>query len=289
MVYFIISVIILVLFFILFGMIVKGFKNPQRKHTKTPASIGIDFEEVSIPTQNNKNLYGWLFRKNLSSPTIILVHGWGRNVERMMPYIEQLSKNGFNLLTFDARHHGNSDNDEHSTMKKFAEDIIASLNFIANQTDISNPDFGLIGLSIGGGASIYASAHDQRIKSVITVGAFANPLEIMRLQLKSHHIPHRPVGWLFLRYLESKVGFKFNDIAPEKHIQNSEAKFLLIHGTKDETIPVSHLHRLAKAGKEKNIETWEMNDKGHSDCHFEDGFWRKIKSFLNDSLTKGQP
>lgn len=285
MVYFLISFVILVLLFVLFGMMVKGFKNPQRKHTTTPASIGIDFEEVSIPTQNNKKLYGWLFMKNPSSTTIILVHGWGRNVERMMPYIEQLNKNGFNLLTFDARHHGNSDKDEHSTMKKFAEDILASINFIVNQTDITNPDFGLIGLSIGGGASIYASAHDRRIKSVITVGAFANPLDIMRLQLKSNHIPYRPMGWLLLNYLEYKVGFKFNDIAPEKHIQKSDAKFLLIHGTRDETIPVSHLHRLAKSGKEKNIETWEMSDKGHSDCHFEAGFWEKIKSYLNNSLS----
>jgi pimeloyl-ACP methyl ester carboxylesterase len=285
MVYFIISGVILVLFFILFGMMVKGFKNPQRKHSKTPSEIDLDFEEVSILTLNNKKLYGWLFRKNPASPTIILVHGWGRNVERMMPYIEQLSKNGYNLLTFDARHHGNSDEDKHSTMKKFAEDIIASINFIVNQTEISNSNFGLIGLSIGGGASIYPSAHDQRIKSVITVGAFANPLEIMRFQLKSNHIPYKPLGWLLLKYLEKKVGFKFNDIAPEKHIKNSDAKFLLIHGKRDETIPVSHLHRLAKAGKKENIETWEMSDKGHSDCHFEDGFWRKIKSFLNDSLT----
>jgi pimeloyl-ACP methyl ester carboxylesterase len=285
MVYFVISGVILVLFFILFGMMVKGFKNPQRKHSKTPSEIGLAFEEVSIPTLNNKKLYGWLFRKKPSSPTIILVHGWGRNVERMMPYIEQLSKNGFNLLTFDARHHGNSDNDGHSTMKKFAEDIISSINFVVNQTEISNPDFGLIGLSIGGGASIFASAHDQRIKSVITVGAFANPLEIMRLQLKSNHIPYKPMGWLLLRYLESKVGFKFNDIAPEKHIQNTDAKFLLIHGAMDKTIPVSHLHRLAKAGKEKNIKTWEIRDKGHSDCHFEDGYWIKIKTFLKDSLS----
>lgn len=285
MVYFIVSGVILILFFILFSMMVKGFKNPQRKHSKTPSEINLAFEEVSIPTLNNKKLYGWLFRKKPSLPTVILVHGWGRNVERMMPYIEQLHDSGFNLLTFDARHHGNSDNDGHSTMKKFAEDIISSINFVVNQTEISNPDFGLIGLSIGGGASIYASANDQRIKSVITVGAFANPLEIMRLQLKSNHIPYKPIGWLLLKYLENKVGFKLNDIAPEKHIKNSEAKFLLIHGAKDETIPVSHLHRLAKAGKEKNIETWEMSDKGHSDCHFEDGFWVKTRTFLKDSLS----
>ena len=285
MVYFIISVVTLVLLFILFRMMVQGFKNPQRKHNTPASEFGFHFKEVSIPALNNKRLYGWFFEKDRRSPTLVLVHGWGRNVERMIPYIEQLKDTPFNLLTFDARHHGNSDNDGHSTMKKFAEDIIASINFIENETGITNPEIGLIGLSIGGGASIYASAHDQRIKSVITVGAFANPLEIMRLQLKSNHIPYKPLGWLLLRYLESKVGFKFNEIAPEKHIQNTDAKFLLIHGAMDKTIPVSHLHRLAKAGKERNIETWEISDKGHSDCHFETGFWKKVKGFLTHSLS----
>ena len=149
----------------------------------------------------------------------------------------RLKNVNFNLLAFDSRNHGNSDDDGHSNMKKFAQDILSAINFIDKQTEITNNQFGLIGLSIGGGASIYASAHDDRIKSVVTVGAFANPVDIMRMQLRRKHIPYQPVGKLFLKYLEHKVGFRFEDIAPEKHIGKSNARFMLVHGTKDETIP----------------------------------------------------
>lgn len=282
---YIIIFVLLLAFIILFQLVIRGFKNPQKKHSKTPESIGIAFEEIRIPTANNRNLYGWLIMQNPAAPTLILVHGWGRNVERMIPYIRPLFKTNCNLLAFDARHHGNSDNDDHSTMKKFAEDIIASINFVIAKTPVTNPDFGIIGLSIGGGASIYAAAHDDRIKSVVTVGAFANPHDIMRDQMASNHIPYRPFGKLLFMYLENRVGFKFQDISPEKHIHKSDAKFLLIHGEDDKTIPLSHVTRLEKSGKKGNILSWKIPGKGHSDCHFEPGYWERITQFINGTLS----
>ena len=49
-----------------------------------------------------------------------------------------------------------------------------------------------VGLSIGGAASIYAAAHDDRIKAVITVGAFAEPQAVMKKQLNRHGISQHP-------------------------------------------------------------------------------------------------
>ena len=81
------------------------FKKEQNKYT--PAKYGFDFEEISIPTKNNKNLYGWWVPaenpNNEKKPTIILVHGWSRNVDRAMSYIKRLHPMGYNLLAFDSR------------------------------------------------------------------------------------------------------------------------------------------------------------------------------------------
>jgi len=276
---------LLLLFVLLFRIMMNGFRNPQRKHTTSPLEIGIPFEEVRFITHNNRSLYGWWIFKNETYPTIILVHGWGRNVGRMMPYIEQLNKQQFNLLTFDARHHGSSDKDKLSTMKKFAEDISSAFDFVHQRIDNDVSKIGVVGLSIGGGAAIYASAHDKRIKSIITVGAFANPLDVMKLQLAKRHVPYYPVGLILLKYLEFLVGFKFNDIAPEKYIHHTDTKILLIHGTDDLTIPISHARRLNNNSKSKNVELWEIENRGHSDCHKEEGYWDKIIQFLTKSLN----
>lgn len=275
---------LLLLFVLLFRIMMNGFRNPQRKHTTTPLEIGIPFEAVRFKTQNDCSLYGWWMLKDKNCPTIVLVHGWGRNVGRMIPYIEKLNNQQFNLLTFDARHHGSSDKDKLSTIKKFAEDISSAIDF-AQQRINGDSKIGVVGLSIGGGAAIYAAAHDERIKSIVTVGAFANPLDVMKLQLSKRHVPYYPVGLILLRYLEFLVGFKFNEIAPEKHIQHTDAKILLIHGTDDLTIPISHAKRLINDSKKDNVELWEIENRGHSDCHKEEGYWNKINQFLAESLN----
>jgi dipeptidyl aminopeptidase/acylaminoacyl peptidase len=201
----------------------------------------------------------------------------------MLPYIKNLYGKGYNLLTFDSRNHGHSDDDDHSTMKKFAEDISAAIDFVEKQSGITNKNTGVIGLSIGGAATIYAAGHDDRIKCCITVGAFANPLDMMRHQLSSHHVPFNPFGWLLIKYLQRVVGFRFEEIAPERFIGKTSATVLLIHGENDETVPLSHAERLLAAGKE-NVELWKIPGRGHSDCHLEEGFWEKVNEFLKDNL-----
>ena len=83
-----------------------------------------NFSEINFKTENDRNLYGWWIDGNKDAPLLILVHGWGRNCGRMLPYIEKLYKEGYNLLAFDSRNHGISDKDEFSSMPKFTEDIL---------------------------------------------------------------------------------------------------------------------------------------------------------------------
>lgn len=284
MIFFWVFILFLFISFVLFWFILKAFKNPVRIHDKTPENVGIPFEEIKIPTKNDCALYGWWIPGKETSPLLILAHGWGRNAGRMMPYNEKLHRQGFNLIAFDSRNHGSSESDNHSTMLKFAEDIQATINFAFDNRFIKNNNLGLIGLSIGGAASIYAAAHDERIKAVVTVGAFAEPHEVMKKQLKDRYIP-TPYIWASIQYIQLKVGFKFKDIAPVNHIHDSVANFLLIHGVKDVTVPVEQGEKLLVKGKKGKVELWKLPNKGHSDCHFEDGFWDKLIGFLNTSLS----
>jgi pimeloyl-ACP methyl ester carboxylesterase len=197
----------------------------------------------------------------------------------MLPYLKKFCCQGFNLLAFDARGHGNSDPDKYSNLVKFAEDMMACIDFVENNRKSSNPDFYLVGLSIGGAGSIYAAAHDKRIKKVVTVGAFAHPASVMKKQFKDHRIPYYPMIWLMFRYLRIFQKLDLDKIAPEKHIANANASFLLIHGAEDVTVPVEEGKRLAKAAGD-HAELWIIPHRGHSDCHLEKGFWEKVIEFM---------
>lgn len=270
--------------FIIVAFLLRAFRNPVRVHDKTPKDSGIPSEEISIPTKNNKELYGWWIEGKVTKPVLILIHGWGRNVGKMMPYIKNLQPKDYNLLIFDSRNHGHSDPDDYSSMLKFAEDIKASVDFLENRKATQN-GVGLIGLSIGGGASIYAAAHDPRIDSVITVGAFANPAHVMRKQLADRHIPYYPFVWLLFKFIELRIGAKFSEIAPANNVAKAKARFLFIHGKKDNVVPLEQgklLIKSANPGKSKLI---VYETKAHSNCHFEKGFWETIDDFFMTGST----
>ncbi len=283
----IIGVLIIIVIF-LTNLILRSFRVPRTLHNLMPEKSGIPFKEIKFPTQNNCHLYGWWMpSQNGSSrqaPTLILVHGWGRNAGFMLPYIKKLYPYGYNLLAFDLRSHGNSDPDKHPNMLQFSEDIRAAVEFILEQ-DIAKPgEIGVIGLSAGGSAAIHAAAFDNRIKSVITIGAFANPVDIMRYQFQKKHIPFSLLMWLPMKYFQFKMGVKFIQIAPVNNIKNTKANIFLIHGSDDKIVPVEHGEKLKNAANSETTKLWVVSGKGHSNCNNHPEFWSKVDSFINSTM-----
>ena len=280
------------------------YRNPRFPHQRTPADEGIAFEEVRFPTANGRSLYGWWIPAEAgrmdsnvagadaamasdagsaqapsSTPTLILVHGWGRNLQRVMDYIVHLHGQGFHLLAFDSRNHGSSDRDRFSSMLKFGEDILAAVDFAAGRPHADPERMGVIGLSIGGAAAVWAAAHDPRIRAAVTVGAFAHPVEVMRPEFTHRHVP-APVTSVLFRYFQWRIGQTFDAIAPVNNIAHAEAKFLLVHGDQDVVVPPSQAHELAAAARPGHAEVWMLPGRGHSDCHQHEGFWERLRSFL---------
>ncbi|MFH1851526.1 MAG: alpha/beta fold hydrolase [Candidatus Neomarinimicrobiota bacterium] len=265
------------------------YHNPQVPHQTTPDQFDIDFEVVRFPTRNNCSLYGWWIPDvdtTESLPTLILVHGFSRNVERMLPYIRNLHGQGFHLLAFDARHHGSSDPDKFSSMLKFAEDIRAAVDFVEHRAGVDPRRIGVLGLSIGGAGTIYAAAHDERIRAGVTVGAFAHPEAVMRLEFRKRRFPYIPFVWLLFRFMEYRIGARFDDIAPINNIRQVKAALLLVHGQDDQTVPVEQGEHLYATAIPDRTELWLQPGRGHSDCHLEPDFWERLDCFFNNAWIK---
>jgi len=284
MLYFAVAFIFIISLGLLFWAMTTVYKIKPRTHNLTPAESGIDFKEVRFKTKGDLNLYGWWIPHSgdPEQPVLILVHGWKRNAERMLPYIEMLHEN-YNLLAFDSRSHGSSDEDSYSSMPRFAEDIMAAVDFVRSEFR-SIQSLGILGLSMGGAAAIYAASKDKRINAVVTVGAFAHPADVMRLEFKKRHIPYFPMVWLLFEYIQYLMKARFNNFAPEKNIYLSEASFMLIHGKEDKTAPVEQAERLYKAAKPENAKLWMIDEMGHSNCHEHPEMKSRLLDFLQSNL-----
>jgi pimeloyl-ACP methyl ester carboxylesterase len=234
---------------------------------------------VGIPTANPCRLSGWWIPAAATpAPAVILVHGWSRNGERMLPYVGMLRDSGYHLLVFDARHHGASDADGHASMKKFSEDIRAVVDHLANRPEVDASRLAVVGLSVGGSAAIHAAAHDPRIRAVVTVGAFAHPRDAM-LEMGLGNPLLAPAMPLTFRFLEWRIGARFDQLAPERHVARINGPVFVIHGENDRVVPVAHADRLMRAAG-AGAELWRIPGRGHSDTHLEPGFAPRLVSFL---------
>ncbi len=270
-------------------LLARGYRNPKRPHRKTPADVGIPFTEVNFPTQNDCHLYGWWIPVSTPgthrAPVIILMHGWGQNVEFFLPLIEMLHSHGYHLLAFDARNHGSSDSDGYANMLKFAEDVLAAVNFVVKDFNDLTAWIGVIGFSIGGAAAIYAAASEPQIRRVVTIGAFAHPAEVMKVEFRKRHIPYFPVVWLLFQFIQLKIGARFKHIAPMNHIARTTAEILLIHGTEDKIVPVEQALVLQEHGNPERTRLWLVEHAGHFDCLNHPEFPRRLNTFLEKGFS----
>ncbi len=269
-----------------------GWRNARVPHRRDPRGLGLAFETVRIPTAGGKSLHGWWIPAPAppaaDAPCLILVHGWGRNVERMLPWIALLHPAGFDLLAFDARHHGSSDADGYGSLPKFSEDIRAAADFVVRRRSVAPPrGIGVLGLSVGGSAAIHAAALDPRLAAVATVGAFADAAD-PRATVGPYWWILAPGLPLAFRLIEHHVGVRFRSVSPAAAIARARARFLLIHGTDDTVVPVENVTVLAAAAGER-ARTWILPGRGHSDLHREKAMGATLAGFFREALGDGRP
>jgi len=93
-----------------------------------------------------------------------------------------------------------------SPLPRVAEDIVAAPYCLQANTNAHPLHVGVVGLSMGGAATIYAASHDSRIRSEVMVSAFADPADIMKLEYYKRHIPHYPMRFLVFEYFQYPMG-----------------------------------------------------------------------------------
>jgi len=241
------------------------YRAPRNVEYGTPADIGLPFRTVHIPTTNGKRLFGWLVPATGASqaPAVTMMHGWGGNAEHMLPFAALLQRAGYSVLLLDARNHGRSDRDGISSLPRFAEDLEHGLDWLAQQPGIDPARLVLLGHSVGAAAALLVAARRSDLAAVVSIAAFAHPVQLMRRQMRAHHIPYRPLGWLVLRYIEWAIGARFDAIAPCNTIRQVTCPVLLVHGEDDRRVPIADaLHIYAKR-RDSHTELLSLPETGH--------------------------
>ena len=135
-------------------------------------------EKVQFTTGDKVEIIEMFYRpKAPEAPSLILVHGIRGDHTRWESMATSLQSDGYAVLTFDMRGHGESlkqrdrqldwmgfSDDE---FRKIMFDVLAAFKFLTSQPGIDPDRIGVLGSDIGANVALNAAAFEERVKALV--------------------------------------------------------------------------------------------------------------------------
>ncbi|HRY30082.1 MAG TPA: alpha/beta hydrolase [Elusimicrobiota bacterium] len=216
---------------------------PNAELYADPHNVGLEYEIVNYPSLNGKTLYGLYFQTaGVPRGTIVHFHGNYGNVSNHFPLSVFLLKYGFDVLIFDYQGYGASAG--HPSPKSTVEDGVASVRYALSRRRTPEGGLGVFGQSLGAAVATVVAAEEPAVDAAVLEAGFTTYRAIGKDVLKRSLLT-----WPFA-YIAPPL-FVGRRCDPLDHIGRiSPRPVLLIHGTKDRTIPLWMSRRLFERAKE---------------------------------------
>lgn len=240
------------------GCMESMFYYPERAATPAPAEFP-GAEMVTFTSADGTQLAGWFIPSQNSAapstqaPTILHVHGNAGNITSHIGFTEYLPAAGFNLLLFDYRGYGESEGSARRRAPLIA-DTNAALDYLVSRPDIDPNRIGMYGHSLGGAIGLNVMHDRPEIRAAVIESAFASWQSVA-----ANAVGGEQPGW-FARLLARTLIRDGN--RPVDAIAEIVRPILVIHGTSDSLVPISHGRKLAQACP--TAELWELEGGNHN-------------------------
>jgi fermentation-respiration switch protein FrsA (DUF1100 family) len=204
---------------------------PAREIVRTPADAGCEFEEISLATGDGERLGGWWIHGR--SPVIghlLFCHGNGGNIGDRVGTAASLSAAGFDVLLFDYRGYGTSTGSAHELGTY--RDAQAARAALLGRGEVDPSRVFYLGESLGGAVALKL-AIETRPRGLILQSTFTSIRDVAR-----HHYPLIPTPLV-------------PDVYPSlRRIGSLHAPLLVLHGDRDDTVPLPFGRSLFEAAPE---------------------------------------
>lgn len=233
-----------------------------------------DFEEITIPTNDNINLHGILFhskkreKSNSSEKKLVFyLHGNGGTVNSWGGISDVYTDLGYDLFILDYRGYGKSEGKIHS-QEQFFSDVQTAYDFVRKKKNYDEGNIIIVGYSVGT-ASAAMLASQNNPKALILQAPYFSLTDMTK-----RTYPFIPT--FLLKY-------EFNTA---QFLSQNKVPTTIFHGTEDRVIPYQSL-LLIKEYLENNlkdkvnkVDFITLPNQGHGNIHRNSIFLKKLNAIL---------
>jgi uncharacterized protein len=240
--------------------------------TRFPEGYGLAYESVNFPSRVDMTpLDGWLMAAG-SAPArlpVIMVHGKGsdRQAEangHVLDIAAQLVQDGHPVLMFDLRGSGRSGGDRFTLGAEEVRDVGGAIDFLSTH-GLADQGVDLLGFSMGASTSLLLAPAEREARAVVDDSGYAELGSILEDQApKASGLP----GWFtpgmafMARPLLGIDAYTIRPVDGMPALAAGGTRLMVIHGTADQTVPVSDGYELA-AAYGPGAETYFVPGAGH--------------------------
>ncbi|HKO34439.1 MAG TPA: alpha/beta fold hydrolase [Candidatus Limnocylindria bacterium] len=252
-----------------------------------PGDIGLAHEDVRFTTDDGYTLDGWLIPAGRETrAAVILMHGfsWHRLpwLTEFVPWIQPR----YNILQFDFRGHGNSDDALITLGTLEQRDVAAAVRFLQGR---GYGPIALMGISMGGSVAITA-APDLPVAAVVADAAYAVLQNPIANRMRESRYPFAGLG---SRLVVAAASVRARTLLrqPIQRVgQIAPRGLLLIAPREDRLVDWTQAVRLYEAASEPK-ELMVVDGAAHSEAHALGGeaYERRVLGFLERHLDGVAP
>ena len=238
-----------------------------------------DAEKVEVPG-HGVTLGGYFFKPQTGTapyPALVLLHGFASHAHAMVGLARAASANGYAALALSLRGWLGSDGESDQGLRQ-PLDVLAAIDWLARRPMVDRTRLALVGASMGGQVALLTAAHKPPIRAVA-----------------SFYAPTDLAAWYkanpFVRdYLDDLCGPAGLPVrSPVLRVAQIDVPVLLVHGARDENVPVAQTSAMEEALKShgKDVETFIVPDGTHFFTEQQNAATRrKLFDFLRRHLNR---
>jgi len=257
-----------------------------------PQVASATYEDVALRTSDGLILRGWFFPVR-GDRAAILIHGRHANRAEFEGRSEHIADfliaDGFSVLLFDLRGHGDSEGSRFSLGQFERLDVASAIDYVSSRGFAENR-IALLGISLGASTAIQELLLHPKVGAVIADSSYTDASTIVQEKLQQEAgVP----GWFtpgVLLMTRVAFGLDGDQVRPIEIVRtHPERAILFIHCDTDGLIPVHHARDLRAASANPASTLWIAHDCEHAAAsdHFPAEYRMRVTAFVDSQIPPG--